>query len=178
MAEKPNKFDSDQYIFDLADPRLDESQRNALYKIGVELYGVPKWKLEDIAPKSLNEVEASLAGIKHDLEKTIRSIEEGNRRSEKIVAAMLDTTNASYGLDQVIKNNPIDSFTLRSIISKANTLSKTQQAKLAVAAKIANDPKQAEKKFIFQCWQQWQKKSIHTRAKRILPETCWTSANT
>lgn len=35
---------------------------------------------------------------------------------------------------------------------------KSELAKFAVQSKLAADPKQIEKKFVYQCWQDWQKK--------------------
>ncbi|MHB1247707.1 MAG: hypothetical protein ACYCZH_14810 [Sulfuriferula sp.] len=42
---------------------------------------------------------------------------------------------------------------------------KTYQARKAALAKLANDPKQAQKTSVFECWQEWQKKPANYKGK-------------
>jgi hypothetical protein len=44
------------------------------------------------------------------------------------------------------------------IYGRINKVTKSMSAKDNVKKKLENDPKQDEKKFVFECWQQWQKK--------------------
>ena len=142
-----------EYIFALADPRLTDEEKRALYEIGCKIYGVPEWKLDDMHPTTLEEAQVNVSVIHERLRRT----KDGEKRADAIMEALLDDRVTTYGRDQVIKANPIDVFTLVSIVNKALKMMSSEKGRLAALARVATDPKQEEKAFIYQCWQDWQK---------------------
>jgi hypothetical protein len=53
----------------------------------------------------------------------------------------------------------------KRMILKGTELGKISQAKNNAAKKLANDPKQKEKNFVHECWQEWQRKPLQYSSK-------------
>jgi hypothetical protein len=56
---------------------------------------------------------------------------DGEERANIILAALLDDTVTTYGRDRVIQDNPIDVYTLVSILNKAVKLTTSKMARIA-----------------------------------------------
>lgn len=122
------------YIFCLDDPRLSDEEREALFDIGCKLYGDPGQGLNARSPITVDEVEERTEKLRADLDainERVRRAEEGAKKADIIMGSLLDEAVTAYGQDKVIQANPIDVFTLVSIINKAMELSEPELQKLA-----------------------------------------------
>ena len=68
-------------------------------------------------------------------------------------------------LNEAIEDNPIGPLTLFAILIKHSEIEFSHRAKLIGSIWLDNDPKQNEKKFVFECWQEWQIKPNQYKSK-------------
>ncbi len=88
------------------------------------------------------------------------SRESALKKAENIIKCLLDENSGTSDfigqLNDVIANNAVGPLTLIAILTKHNENEYSYRAKLFAKIRLDLDPKQKEKKFIFECWQEWQ----------------------
>jgi len=148
--------EGDEYLFVLSDPRLSDKERNDLYEIGVKIFGKPAWNLKDIV---VGKIEAPDEFIQKVINQNPRLREmwvdvckasEGFRRAATLTEAMGDSRLSHYEVDQLISNNPIDSYTLLEIVRCV--IGKDRSAKASLAANIRNAGNRIKRQAIQLLW--------------------------
>lgn len=158
-----NSEEDDLVVIALDDPRLTDDQRKRLYEIGSNLYGKPDWNIEDLAHR--NRKPRDIENECLELKDSVRRLEKARERADAIIAVLQDDAMNDYKLNQFIGNIQIDFYTLMHIVNFAIKSNATERARFNAKLKLANDPKQQEKSFIFDCWQSWQEKPDSYKSK-------------
>lgn len=148
-AEKQIHQNEDELIFDLSDPRLDETERRVLYEIGERFYGVSPRNFEDIPILPLNESIARLDEAKKEMVAG-RRFNEGKRRATVILSELLSSSPTYESIDKVISENLVDSYTLIELLQIENKLSASYRA--SFAASIRHTGNRAKQEAIKGIW--------------------------
>ena len=136
--------DSQLLAIDLGDPRLTAKEREALYKLGVVLYGELEGGLQAIKIKTPKELEYAEVEASNLIKEIIyaEKYKKSEIKSQKIIEAYLSDSSTLDDIDLIIKDNPIDVYTLWFILNKKADLDASARGRQAVMVKLEKDIKQ------------------------------------